>query len=58
MKLLLIILFAYLTYRFLQRLMFPQRSEGSGFRVIYPDREYSSGEKDISDKGRVVEKGE
>ncbi|MGJ4748248.1 hypothetical protein ACQV5M_17945 [Leptospira sp. SA-E8] len=58
MKLLLIILFAYLTYRFLQRLMFPQRSEASGFRVVFPDREYSPKEKDISDKGRVVEKGE
>ncbi|GBF38658.1 hypothetical protein [Leptospira johnsonii] len=58
MKLLLIILFAYLTYRFLQRLMFPQKNEGSGFRVIFPDREYSPKEKDISDKGRVVEKGE
>ncbi|WP_167882345.1 hypothetical protein [Leptospira sarikeiensis] len=58
MKLLLIIIFAYLTYRFLQRLLFPHREETSGFRVVFPEREYSPREKDISDKGRVVGKEE
>ncbi|PJZ65715.1 hypothetical protein CH371_12385 [Leptospira wolffii] len=59
MKLILIIVVAYFVFRFIRTAFFPQETRRTeGFRVIFPDSEETPREKDISDKGRVLGKGE
>ncbi|TGJ99650.1 hypothetical protein EHO59_17590 [Leptospira semungkisensis] len=58
MKLLIFILLAYLTYRLIQNAFYPKQADNARFRVIFPERESSPAEKDISDRAKVVGKGE
>ncbi|TGJ98245.1 hypothetical protein EHQ53_00480 [Leptospira langatensis] len=58
MKLLLFIILAYLTYRLIQNALYPRQADNARFRVIFPERGSSPKEKDISDRAKVVGKGE
>ncbi|PJZ74205.1 hypothetical protein CH373_04645 [Leptospira perolatii] len=54
MKFLFLLILTYLLFRFVQRAFFSPAPK-SRFRVVYPNSERGPGEKDISDRVRVLE---